>query len=228
MPSMSYYEKWTFPPGTRVIVKPTMRRGRVIASTYGGRRDRYRAVAYDCQDDINAAYWTLEELELLPDLEPPPQPQETEMHTNFSTAIFLYNDKVRAVLCSYDPGATPALTQKTMFKTLDTSIKEGDLVIVPTDTRHRFTIVRVENVDVEPDLETGQEVKWIAGVFDRAPHERNLELEAQATSAIKEAHRAQKRRELAKGLMGAAHDKLAGLDIVTVPPPALTDGTNGK
>lgn len=73
---------------------------------------------------------------------------------NYSTAVMLFNPEIRAISVSYEKdekgaGKKPFYT----YKTLDKTIEKGDLVVVPTDTRHEFTVVRVEEVDVEVDYE---------------------------------------------------------------------------
>ena len=148
----------------------------------------------------------------------------SDNHSNFSTAIFLYNDKVKAVLCSYDPddkenpGDPKSPPKTTLFKSFDETLKEGDLVIVPTGTRHRYTVVRVEKVGVEPNLETRAHVDWIVGPFDRSGHEKTIAQEAEVTQRIKDGQKVAKRREIAKQFFaGAEEANLQGLAIITVP-----------
>lgn len=65
---------------------------------------------------------------------------------NYTTAVFLINKNVRAVMCNYEPDAEH---KTTMFKTLDTAIRVGDFVIVPTKTRHGMTVSKIVEVDVD-------------------------------------------------------------------------------
>lgn len=84
---------------------------------------------------------------------------------NYTTAIFLISDQARAVNVTYESDDD---APRTMFKTLDPNIKVDDFVTVPTDTRHHMTVCKVVEVDVEPDLETSKEMKWIVGVVGTA------------------------------------------------------------
>ena len=93
---------------------------------------------------------------------------------NYSTSVMLINTNIRAIRALYEPdligpnGTTIKKQTRTLFKTLDPSIKVGDLVIVPSSTRHGFTTNKVEEVDVDVDFEDNIEVKWIVDkiVFD--------------------------------------------------------------
>lgn len=153
-----------------------------------------------------------------------PQHKEQTMTGNQSANIFLYNDKVRAVLCNYEPDPPPPGTpaKRDWFKTFDTSLKPGDLVIVPTSTRHGFTVSRVASVDVELDFENlPGEIKWIVGRVDRTDFDKSVQDEGRASNIIRDAEKTKRRKELAAKLLGSAGQELSGLDIVTVPVPAL-------
>lgn len=86
---------------------------------------------------------------------------------NYSTAVMLINPNIRAIKAIYEPdsvdlaGKVVRAGQRYIFKTLDPSIIKGDLIVVPTTTRHGFTVVKVEEVDVEIDFEASIELKWI-------------------------------------------------------------------
>ena len=67
---------------------------------------------------------------------------------NYSTAIFLINNHARALKVTYEDGANPEIV-----KTLDQTIKLDDYVVVETDTRHKMTVVKVVETDVDFDLE---------------------------------------------------------------------------
>ncbi len=73
---------------------------------------------------------------------------------NYSTAIFLINPKVRAIAAVYEPDTDNRKAPRTIFKTFDSTIEVGDYILVPTDTRHKMTVNKVVEVDVEPDLES--------------------------------------------------------------------------
>lgn len=154
---------------------------------------------------------------------------------NYSRAIFLISDDVRAVECTYEAGDD---APRTMFKTLNPTIAVDDFVVVPTNTRHRMTVCRVVAVDLEPDLESSSDIDWIVGVVNRADFEQITRQEAEAINHIKAAERRRKKRELRQTMLADAEDDIKALPIytardngdglpVTPPqtPPSDTDDT---
>lgn len=141
------------------------------------------------------------------------------MATNYTTAIFLINRDVRAVLCTYEPdvpGAPNGTRQRIMFKTLDPTIKAGDYAIVPTDTRHLMTVVRVAEVDVDVDFDSEAKVDWIIGVADRTAYTQTVCQEASAIQAIKQAERWKKRDELRSALLASHEATIRALPIANL------------
>ena len=136
---------------------------------------------------------------------------------NHSLTVFLINDHARAMLCTYHREGDPELkggdAPRTMFKTLDPSIKVGDYVVIPTESRHKMTVVQVAEVDVDPDFDSHAEVKWIIGRVDRADHEHLLALEAEAIKRVKHAEALAKRKKLAENLAGLDAEQLKALPI---------------
>lgn len=146
---------------------------------------------------------------------------------NYSTAVFLINKNVRAVMCTYEAdetGKPPA--KREMFKTLDPSIKVNDLVVVPTNTRHHMTVTKVVEVDVEIDFDSTVPVDWLVARVDRAPYDTVLAQEAQAITAIHSAERTRKRNELRDAMLADSAEALKALPITVlngdtpVLPPA--------
>jgi len=141
---------------------------------------------------------------------------------NYSTAVFLVNDKIRAISATYekdgyeDGRPTPGAAKKITFKTFDQAIKKGDLIIVPTNTRHGFTICKVVDVDIELDYETNNQIDWVAGVFEDAEHKRMLAMEEKMVETIRSAEKNRKREELRKSLMADSETKLLALPIAKV------------
>ena len=140
---------------------------------------------------------------------------------NLSTAVFLVNKSVRSVRVSYEPNIPGNPCQ--LFKTLDTSIKSGDIVIVPTDTRHKMTCVKVEAVDFGVDFDSSTEYRWIIGRVDTDAYASILAQEGTVISRVRNAEENRKRAELAAALK--MHDiDFAGLDLVSekpsIPAPA--------
>lgn len=142
---------------------------------------------------------------------------------NYSTAVFLINANVRAVLCTYE---AEDHAKKTMFKTLDKSVRVGDLVVVPTDTRHKMTVCKVTDVDVDVDFDCATPVNWVVTKVDRAAHETTLSQEAEAIATIKSAETRKKRDELRaaimygrrSGIAGRVGEQVGGRDLVSASP----------
>lgn len=140
---------------------------------------------------------------------------------NYSTAIFLVNKDVRAVSVSYErdangKGIAPFYT----FKTLE-PVAVGDLVVIPTDTRHLMTVARVEETDVEIDYDSGVQLKWLVHKVEVGPYGNILAQEGAAIEQIKSAEKRAKREELAAKLI-ADNPDLKGLSFVDpAASPAL-------
>ena len=118
---------------------------------------------------------------------------------NYSTAIFLVNNKVRAMRGIYeawDEKSGQKCPAATVFKTFDQAIKVGDFVLVPSSTRHKMTVNKIIEVDVEVDLETSQEMSWIIGVIDFPAYEAVLAEEAKMIRLMKDAERADRIKKL--------------------------------
>lgn len=131
---------------------------------------------------------------------------------NYSKAVFLINDNVRAVIGTYEAheGAP-----QTVFKSFDQSLKESDYVIVPTDTRHKMTVVKIVGfMDVlDVDLESSTQVAWIIGKVNLADYSQILSEEEAAIQAIKSAEKLKKRNELRAALLADGAEKIKGLPI---------------
>jgi hypothetical protein len=134
---------------------------------------------------------------------------------NYTTAVFLINDSVRAVLAVYEPN----VGEKTMFKTMDRTIKPDDLVVVPTETRHGMTVVKVVEVDVDVDFDCATPVKWVLMKIDRSDSDRIEGMEAEAIAAIKSAEMTKKRADLRAAMM-ADSAVLRSLPITALAAPA--------
>ncbi len=116
---------------------------------------------------------------------------------NYSTAVMLFNPNIRAVAVSYEKGHDgKGIKPYKIYKTLDTSIKEGDLVTVPTETRHKFTAVRVEEADVEVDYESDTQIEWVVGKVPLHDYDALLAQESQMIDTMKAAEKQHKREEI--------------------------------
>ncbi len=132
---------------------------------------------------------------------------------NYSKAVFLISDDVRAVLVTYEKDEPDRPAPRTMYKTFDTKIKVDDYVVVPTNTRHHMTVCKVVKVDVEVDLESSEDLDWIIGVVNRADFEKIKSQEGDAIARIKSAEKRKKREELRKALLDDVGEK----EIMALP-----------
>lgn len=142
---------------------------------------------------------------------------------NYSTAVFLINPACRAVKATYEEDGNKTQTPY-VFKTVDKSIKVGDLVVVPTDTRHKLTVVKVVETDIEIDVDTPHQIKWVVGKVDLMTHQSLIDMEEAAISKIKAAEMHAKRQELAKKLQ----ESIGGLDLKALPMASATNVINGE
>jgi len=136
---------------------------------------------------------------------------------NYSTAILLINPACRAIKAIYEPDPTDEnrpRAKRTLFKTFDRSIKVGDIAMVPSTTRHMVTTVKVTDVDVEWDVHTCEEVKWVIGVIDQAEYISLKSQEEAAINQIKESEKTFERNELKKKMFAhMTEEQIASLQI---------------
>ena len=133
---------------------------------------------------------------------------------NYTTAVFLINDKVRAIRAVYE--ATEGASSS-IFKTLDQSLKKDDLIVVPTNTRHKMTICKVIDVDLDIDFDSPQPIEWVVAVVDKAAYAVLLEQEAQAVQVIKSAEVRKKREDLKAAMLAdIKNETLIALPISTI------------
>jgi len=136
---------------------------------------------------------------------------------NYSTAILLINPACRAIKAIYEPDPTDEnrpRAKRTLFKTFDRSIKAGDIAMVPSTTRHMVTTVKVTDVDVEWDVHSCEEVKWVIGVIDQAEYISLKSQEEAAINQIKESEKTFERNELKKKMFAhMTEEQIASLQI---------------
>lgn len=141
---------------------------------------------------------------------PIPEPKRTT-GMNYSTAIFLINNNVRAVRGTYQQDGSTAV-----FKTLDPTIKKDDLVVVPTSTRHLMTVFKVTEVDVDVDMDSNVPMEWVVDKVDTEAYKALKADEDAAISKIKSAELRKKRTDLADALFKDNVAELKALPIATM------------
>lgn len=143
---------------------------------------------------------------------------------NYSTAIFLISEKVRAVAVVYEKinmdedttqmkykaayltgGRLPK--DAVVFKTMDPDMAVNDFAIIPTNTRQGMTVGKVVAVDVEIDFESDKEVHWVIGKVDTTEFEELRQKEEQSINAIKDSQVQKKRTEMRADFLATLGDK---------------------
>ena len=147
---------------------------------------------------------------------------------NYSHAVFLMTKgKARAMACAYKAEEN---AKTDIFKTLDPSIKEGDYVIVETDSRHRMTVFKVIETDVDIDYDSSNKISWIVSKVDTQEIERNRTVEAMAISKIKQGRKKRREQELLEDLDLSEQDEneIANMFLLEDNSNAdLADGCGG-
>lgn len=142
---------------------------------------------------------------------------------NLSAAVMLFEENgVRPCRVLYDPEFSKNNNPNVKFKCVDPSVKKDDLVIVQTNTRHGFTIGKVEAIgyqDVPVDFNNSEQWGWIAAKFDSDGFKAILDSEKSLVGRVSEAHANQLRNEL-KQSMGLGQVSLA--DVFIKAPAAIS------
>lgn len=146
------------------------------------------------------------------------------MHKSRQIAL-LDPENVHGVACLYEANRYGSrgeeLSKPVVFKTLRDDFKVGDYVLVETETRHQVTVVKVEQLDVEIDLESADWLRWIvSGPFDLKERDALLAQEAAILDRIKAAQNRKRTEKLRADLTG---DLTAEeLDQLQIGPPKKT------
>jgi hypothetical protein len=145
---------------------------------------------------------------------------------NLSMSIMLVNDSVRPVKVEYDPDTARNNSPNKFFKTLDPTLVVGDLVIVPTNTRHGFTIVKVLEVGFRVDFQVSEQWSWVAGKLDKKAYDSILEQEKIVVDRIGKAEEDRIRAQL-RDSMQLGNISFTDLDVVkgtVLPAPSSPRG----
>lgn len=147
---------------------------------------------------------------------------------NYSTMIFLIaKGKCRAVRAIYEDdeihkAKTGKPAPRELFKTFDPDIKVDDLVVVPTDShRHGMTVVKVVEIDFQPDPMTKEDCRWIVHRVDPLRYEDLKAQEEKAIATLKDKEAERQTDKLRKDLGIDDADELRQLEIYTPGPPTV-------
>ena len=136
---------------------------------------------------------------------------------NYSTAVMLFNADIRAVKVSYDPNDLSNGKPKSyLFKTLDPDLKVGDYVTIPTDTRHKITVGRVEEIDVEVDFDDALEIKWIVSRVPVSEYEGILKDEESWIAEMKKAQNRKKKEDIKNSMIEMYQADGASLETLAI------------
>jgi len=141
---------------------------------------------------------------------------------NNSLACFLLSDQCRMIRAAYEVNPDgSALENKTYgFKTFDQTIKVGDLVVVPTDTRVGFTVCKVIDVDVDVDFSPANNItyKWVVSKFEKSQYDELVSQEAAAINKIQAAEKNKLKKELRDKLLANLNEDEAKTLLITNTP----------
>ena len=115
-----------------------------------------------------------------------------------SRKVFLLDTEPRCILATYEKGDN---AQTTEFKTWDDDIKVDDYVTVPTETRHKMTVVKVVEVDVEAILDSEAPMGWIVGVVDTTAFDETASQEKEFLEAARSAEKTRRKAQLKKDFL---------------------------
>lgn len=143
---------------------------------------------------------------------------------NLSASVMLVNENIRPVRVEYDPDIARNNNPNKFFKTLDTTLVKDDLVIVPTNTRHQFTIAKVVEIDFPVDFNSSDQWGWIGGKFDKATYDEVLETEKKIVARIGKTQENKMRAELREAA-GLGNVSFTDLDLMGAPAIAGPKGS---
>jgi hypothetical protein len=135
-----------------------------------------------------------------------------------SNIVFLINDDIRAVKAIYDEGGSADT-----FKTMDPSVKVGDILVVESSTRHKVTTVKVVEVEVDINFDSNVAVKWVVAKVNMDAFADILVMENDAIAAVNSAERKRKKDALRASLFADHQDKLKTLALSSDKGGDLTE-----
>lgn len=140
---------------------------------------------------------------------------------NYTSAVMLFNDNIKAIKVSYDPNED---YRQYIFKTLETDLEVGDLMIVSKESKHGFTVVRVEELDVEVDFDSNTQLKW-AVKFDQSGYNSTLEEEGKWIEAMRKSEKKAKRDQIKANMQEYFNDEDANQSIALLGTSVDTSET---
>lgn len=148
---------------------------------------------------------------------------------NPSLYSFLAEPSCRAVRVEYDPDHKLNNNYNVcrLYKTLDPTISVDNLVIVPTETRHGFTVCKVVEVDLQVNYNGNDEYRWVLGKVDKAAYDALIDQDKAVKLKIGKIEENKIKRELMEA-MGLAGSDLTQLSYSAVPTAATAQPLRGE
>lgn len=140
---------------------------------------------------------------------------------NYSTAVMLINQNIRAVRGQYEENGNPET-----FKTLDQALKIEDMAVVESCTRWGMTTVKITEVDVEVDFDSTKKIGWVVGKVNTTEHEDLKKMETAAIELIKKGELRKRREDIRKNTLDAVSaGEIDNLAIARLAAPTTTPET---
>lgn len=165
-----------------------------------------------------------------------------------SQVVFLMDDSVRAIRAVYEevdeaPKQSPRMAygevdnrplklKGYMFKTMRADLVKGDLITVPTNTRHGFTVCKIVSVEVEPDLDATTDIKWVVDKVETSNYFLLLAQEAKVAAVVRDAAKREQRMALKESLQGLKDSDMQAISgmlgkDVNVPETEILEAEEG-
>lgn len=183
--------------------------GREIMIQHKGHTERVTVIGvmgdtFYVKNDTNGNEYTIKATDIFgrpPESEIKKPATKRKPRMNHSLAVLILNDKCRVLKGIYEPDppkeSNKPPSRRELFKTFDTTVKVGDLVIVPSYERHKFSTIEVTDVDVDDwDVNTTENVRWVVGVIDRSHYDDLVAMEEDAVKLIKDSEKTAARKKL--------------------------------
>ena len=141
-----------------------------------------------------------------------------------SRKVFLLDPEPRCILATYEPDPDPTFSSskpiRTEFKTFDETIEVDDYIVVPTNTRHNMTVMKVVEGDVDADFESDGKIDWVVAKTSDAVYQDLLAQEKKILDVVKAAKEKRlKAQQKADFLDGIAEEDL----VMLTAPVVLVD-----
>lgn len=136
---------------------------------------------------------------------------------NYSTAVMLINQSIRAVQGQYEQNGSYAV-----FKTIDQNLKVDDFAVVESGTRWGITTVKITAADVDVDFDSSTQIGWVLHKVDMAQHEEIKKMEADAIEMLRKGELRKRRQDIRSNTLDAmSAGEIDKLDIAKLGGNAI-------